>query len=228
MSSISYRFSKTGDPDDCLTPRFQVLLLFVAASIVIIHYNMIVHPFTLADNRHYVFYVFRILRWHPFVKYFAASLSVVCANLCIIALGGISRNGYPCIKTRTKTEPTVVLDKKLIREHDGQYVSFVIIWLMATALSVISAPLVEPRYFILPWIFWRLSVTSRSRIMLSQKTGSDKEKMIRIDQTKWSNQFTLWLETGWYLAVNTVTGYVFLYCGFEWIQEAGAVQRFMW
>lgn len=38
----------------------------------------------------------------------------------------------------------------------------------------------------------------------------------------------LWLETAWFLTVNLATGYIFLYWGFEWPQEPGRVQRFMW
>lgn len=38
----------------------------------------------------------------------------------------------------------------------------------------------------------------------------------------------LWLETAWFAAINVVTAYVFLYKGFEWKQEPGNVQRFMW
>ena len=38
----------------------------------------------------------------------------------------------------------------------------------------------------------------------------------------------LWLETAWFLCINMVIGHVFLYRGFEWPQEPGLVQRFMW
>lgn len=41
----------------------------------------------------------------------------------------------------------------------------------------------------------------------------------------------LWAETVWFLAINAVTGYVFLYRGFEWDvegDERDRVQRFMW
>lgn len=38
----------------------------------------------------------------------------------------------------------------------------------------------------------------------------------------------LWLETMWFLTINLATGYIFLYWGFEWPQEPGKVQRFMW
>ena len=38
----------------------------------------------------------------------------------------------------------------------------------------------------------------------------------------------LWLETFWFLLINAVTGYMFLYKGFTWPQEPGRIQRFMW
>lgn len=38
----------------------------------------------------------------------------------------------------------------------------------------------------------------------------------------------LWVETGWFVVVNLGTAFVFLYKGFEWKQEPGNVQRFMW
>lgn len=38
----------------------------------------------------------------------------------------------------------------------------------------------------------------------------------------------LWVETLWFVVVNIGTAYVFLYRGFEWPQEPGNVQRFMW
>ena len=38
----------------------------------------------------------------------------------------------------------------------------------------------------------------------------------------------LWLETLWMLAVNAVTGYVFLKWDFTWPQEVSKAQRFMW
>lgn len=42
------------------------------------------------------------------------------------------------------------------------------------------------------------------------------------------SDYALWIETLWFLVINAVTGYIFLYWGFEWASEPGAVQRFMW
>jgi len=47
-------------------------------------------------------------------------------------------------------------------------------------------------------------------------------------KAKLITNFPLVLETVWYIAINAVTGYLFLYRGFEWPQEPGKVQRFMW
>jgi alpha-1,2-glucosyltransferase len=38
----------------------------------------------------------------------------------------------------------------------------------------------------------------------------------------------LWLETLWFGVVNAGTMWLFLHRGFEWEQEPGSVQRFMW
>ncbi|KAL1797465.1 hypothetical protein ACET3X_004071 [Alternaria dauci] len=52
-------------------PTLATTGLFIAVSFLAVHFNTIVHPYTLADNRHYVFYVFKMLRLHPALKYLA-------------------------------------------------------------------------------------------------------------------------------------------------------------
>jgi alpha-1,2-glucosyltransferase len=44
-----------------------------------IHFNTIIHPFTLADNLHYVLYVFRILLLHLAFKYAAILVYITFA-----------------------------------------------------------------------------------------------------------------------------------------------------
>ena len=96
--------------------------------------------------------------------------------------------------------------------------SFVLIWLATTSLNLITAPLVEPRYFILPWIFWRLHVPLQQ--YTPAPSPAAKAKPVR--------DHRLWLETAWYLSINAATCYIFLAWEFSWPQEAGKVQRFMW
>jgi len=183
-----------------LAAAYAAGALFVTLGIV--KYNTIIHPFTLADNRHYIFYVFRysILR-HPLIRYLLAPVYLVCAYLIYLTLSG------PPPPPPAKKDPK--LHQSQAYEKEGPTTSFLLILLATTALSLITAPLVEPRYFIIPWIMWRLHVPSTK----GKGKGYD---------------WRLWGETAWFLVINGVTGYMFLYRGFEWSQEVGRVQRFMW
>ena len=208
----------------------------IAIMLGIVHYNTIVHPFTLADNRHYMFYVFRILRYHWTIKYLAVPIYCFCAWTVLSALGQpLNARAYKSRKQDNQLKVRANI-KKLKRGIDIQIqtpqqinITFVLAWLLATSLSLITAPLVEPRYFILPWIFWRLHITGADhsisdRLIDRRSDGHDRLTLI-LDRLQ---DYQLWLETIWFLFINIVTGYMFLYRGFEWPQEPGKIQRFMW
>jgi len=211
-----------GPPDNSF-PRLGLLALFTIVSATSVHLNTIVHPFTLADNRHYVFYVFRILRRHPTIKYLVTPLYVISGWAAIRTLGaplqdapipvGAAVADSKLRQRKESTKSTVVTgnDKMNVKQNvTGCSTSFVLVWLATTTLSVISAPLVEPRYFILPWVMWRLHLPDTSAGLKLERRAA------------------LWLETIWYVFVNIVTGWIFLHRGFSWPQEPGKVQRFMW
>ena len=194
-------------------PRPAVVGTIVALMTVVVHFNTVVHPFTLADNRHYMFYVFRILLKHPAIKYAAVPVYFITAWLVMSALGSNRPTG-------------------------GERASFAIVWLASTTLSLVTAPLVEPRYFMVPWLIWRLHVpelvpitgTARSR------DGSDsKKKPVPRSQDGVTHivralieSHVLWIEVVWFLLINGVTCGLFLEKPFEWTQEPGKSQRFMW
>lgn len=198
-------------------PRLIVAVPTMVFMTAIVHFNTIVHPFTLADNRHYMFYVFRLLLRHPIIKYLAVPIYFICAWATLTALGGLYRQVAEPPKSKTASKKKKQQASKASDPSDrseeapGNRVSFLLIWLLATTLSLATAPLVEPRYLIVPWLTWRLHIaTPRQR---DNSSGYDPR---------------LWLETAWFLVINMVTGYIFLYWGFEWLQEPGMVQRFMW
>ena len=231
MGSSQTATSGANKPIQCQI-WFKAILTIAALCVTcaIVHFNTIIHPFTLADNRHYVFYAFRytILR-HPLIKYALAPIYLGCAWLAFLALAGPERPERPNVNTSTskksikKTAATNGEQSSIFSppvEKDTTNTSFVIIWLISTALSLMTAPLVEPRYFIIPWAIWRLHVPALPANI--SETGRLKY---------WAyagHDHRLWLETFWFLAINVVTGWVFLYKGFEWPQEPGLVQRFMW
>lgn len=198
---------------------FRHTLTFTVTTILaagVIHYNTIVHPFTLADNRHYVFYVFRILLRHPGIRYVAAPAYIFCSNIAIQALGSTKK-----VSQVTQKSDRISIVISSVHRNTA---SFVIIWLVTTALSLVTAPLVEPRYCIIPWIMWRLnlprSVETTSETKLTKESGL--LEVLKNDRTR------LIFETLWFCCINAVTGYIFLYWGFSWPQEEGKTQRFMW
>ncbi|KAI5862021.1 glycosyltransferase family 59 protein [Durotheca rogersii] len=149
-----------------------IILLLSAAllSTIIVRFSTIIHPFTLADNRHFMFYIFRytILRaW--WVRYALVPVYVVCGSLCWVVLRGNPQfSSIPYDKRWVRTPFTLTRvsggGPSLYPSPPASTIpaltSTVLILFLATTLSLITAPLVEPRYFILPWVFWRLLVPS--------------------------------------------------------------------
>ena len=188
--------------------------------ITVVYFNTIVHPFTLADNRHYVFYVFKTLRHWPILKYLAVPVYFASGWLVLAPL------------TAGSELPQAAKSKR--KQMDGSpsgirpiRVSFVLVFFACTILSIVTAPLVEPRYFLIPWVVWRLQVdvpAASEMRLLASRLGQPWSKL-----DSWLSR-ALWLsvETTWHLSITLVTGYVFLYRGFEWKSEPGNVQRFMW
>ncbi|MCJ1353183.1 MAG: glucosyltransferase [Icmadophila ericetorum] len=216
-------------------PRLLITIPILVLMTLIVHHNTLLHPFTLADNRHYTFYVFRILALrNPAIKYLAVPIYFLCAWAAISALGDSKPNKA---NANANTAAAIAAKKALSsslrkpnKEPVGAKVSLLLILLLTTTLSLVAAPLVEPRYFILPWLLWRLHLpfplpTSRLSPILVETTM--KEGYIAMGlRILWENP--LFLETMWFLLINLVTGYIFLNWGFEWPSEPGKVQRFMW
>ncbi|KAJ5569656.1 Dol-P-Glc:Glc(2)Man(9)GlcNAc(2)-PP-Dol alpha-1-2-glucosyltransferase [Penicillium hispanicum] len=257
-----------------------ILAAFVVLPIMlgVVHFNTIVHPFTLADNRHYVFYVFRLLLGiHPGVKYAAVLIYFLCGWAVISSFGWTTLQAPPQLRQvappgkpaspaspkppsreqpkenrktlranrkvaskkeepkQKKPEPISFEAYARIQQHIIQRqseqpqparVSFVLVWLTATSLSLVTAPLVEPRYFIIPWVMWRLHLPPLPTLAaFRQQRPQNEDERARADA---ATNFPKFLESVWFLFINLVTGYMFLYKGFEWPQEPGKIQRFMW
>lgn len=240
-------------------PRIIPTLLLLTLTLTIVHTNTIIHPFTLADNRHYIFYIFRLLLNPRWVRYAVTPLYLLLAYTCLQALGTTPQSPPNTTFTETSTQekqpPDPLQDRQKQSvlpdtEHPAR-TSFTIIWLATSALQLVTAPLVEPRYFILPWLFWRMHLplhfppppagtsgesSAESPAKDPQMDAGDggvssERASTTISQAprQWRYyDYRLWLETLWLLAVNAGTGYVFLKRGFEWPQEPGVAQRFMW
>ncbi|KAL2016327.1 hypothetical protein VTK56DRAFT_3868 [Thermocarpiscus australiensis] len=229
-------------------------LLTLLLSLAVVKYNTIIHPFTLADNRHYMFYIFR----YTILRSPSRRVSLVAAyTLCRwLAWDQLSRGStatdadadekpnnpqrnvpvQPTPPPSSYSSSLAVLDTPIAGPASSTRpsTSTALVWLLATSLSLITAPLVEPRYFILPWVFYRLLMPAWPVPAPSEEdtTGSCIPAWLwrvgrRID-------LRLVLETVWFVAVNLGTMYMFLFRGFYWrgadgeVLDGGRVQRFMW
>ncbi|XP_044724046.1 DIE2/ALG10 family domain-containing protein [Hirsutella rhossiliensis] len=202
------------------------LLGIIALSGLIVRYNTIIHPFTLADNRHYMFYVFRYtIRRAAWIRYLLVVPYMISGWMILDTSAGCSPRPSSSqealgdnLRDAEKKSPSPA---ELLRADPLRYssepmsTSTGLIFLAATSLSLVTAPLVEPRYFIIPWVMWRLHVPA-----VAEHLGRHDVRLV--------------IETAWFLAVNLATCFVFLAKPYIWRAEDGSVlddgrlQRFMW
>ena len=151
-----------------------VTLLLLAGILAGVHYGTLEHPFLLSDNRHYSFYVWKnIFRQHIAVRYVLTPVYLVC----------------------------FVFMKRLM-DLNEQPLWWQLLFAGATALSLVPSPLLEFRYFIIPYLIYRIHVRARS--------------------------WRVGMEIVLFMSINAVTLWMFLYRSFEWKQEPGVKQRFLW
>ncbi|KZV70315.1 glycosyltransferase family 59 protein [Peniophora sp. CONT] len=149
--------------------RTLATALLAAVMSVGVHFFTIHHPFLLADNRHYTFYVWRrVFMLHPIVPHLLVPGYIACGWAWYLRAG----------------QDQTLLQTLLLP--------------LAAVPVLLPTPLLEPRYFLVPYILLRAQVS---------------------DVPEWA----LVLEGAWYAAVNGATMYVFLYCA----RDEGAL-RFMW
>jgi alpha-1,2-glucosyltransferase len=155
----------------------RAVLYFCSLALIasIVQEFTVVHPFILADNRHYTFYLWRRLimpTGHPLAKFLLVPIYHLGLWILVTSIG--LTNSLPVF----------------------------LAYFATLALTLVPSPLLEPRYYILPYIVWRIIVPHypQNRTVLE------------------------WL---WYLAINSITIRVFLKRPFEWPGET-QLQRFMW
>lgn len=167
-----------------LTGNYGFNLLLNLGSMVAIKYVIdhftIVHPFLLADNRHYTFYIYKRILSHP--KSFILTVPVYhFSTWCVI---------------------DTLLENKLFSLSPITVFTF----LVAIFTTIIPSPLFEPRYYIIPVIFFRLFISP-----------PHKSRLIRHE-----------IEFTWYFLVNCIYFIVFFSYEFKWASEGDSIQRIIW
>ncbi|XP_068626010.1 dol-P-Glc:Glc(2)Man(9)GlcNAc(2)-PP-Dol alpha-1,2-glucosyltransferase [Battus philenor] len=122
-----------------LKKKRNALALAVAFA-VIVHYNTVVHPYLLADNRHYTFYIWN--RW--FGKYPQAGLATVPVYVFLLF------SLYDNLK-------------------DQNCITFLIPYSVSTFLVLALQKMIEVRYFLIPYIILRLRfVRPSNKVILGE------------------------------------------------------------
>lgn len=156
------------------SPRWLLIIVLGFASICYhIENSTIVHPFILSDNRHYTFYLWRRLinpSYNPYAKFLPAPIYLLgCLQFLITAGNSIE---FPITFTAL---------------------------IGSILVTLVPSPLFEPRYYILPYLIWRVYY----RPTVTQRR----------------------LEWLWYMIINIATIWVFVNKPFEGPQ---GTSRFMW
>lgn len=168
----------------------------VLVALAAIHYGSVAHPFLLADNRHYAFYLWRkVMNRTAWMRYALALPYAVAARAWWIAL--------------------------------SQRYSF--FWLtgfiVCVCAAIIPSPLIEPRYFMIPFIVLRLGLTPGKDTQTDTVRPAD-ERPVESDERA-SHRKACLLEALWAILINVATLYLFVAKPFRWPESPGW-QRFMW
>lgn len=89
----------------------------------------------------------------------------------------------------------------------SQSTLFILGFVISTALTLIPSPLLEFRYFVIPYLLWRLHLSP-----------------LLVETTKWGGV----LEFVWYQVINMTVLTIFVSRPFIWESEPGKTQRFIW
>jgi len=149
------------------------VLMGLGLSFVAVHFFSIAHPYLLADNRHYTFYIWRkVIQVNWMMKYMLIPLYVYSWLSIINILG----------KSQTRI--------------------WVLSFVLSVALVLVPAPLVEFRYYTIPFV-----------ILVLHSPAIGNGKLLAMGSL--------------YAAVDLSTLVMFLFRPFHWEHESGT-QRFMW
>jgi len=153
--------------------KFLFGIFLIGLMVIAIYKFTFVHKYLVADNRHYTFYVWRkLINRHWFTRYLLSPFYFIS---WLIIFNELS---------------------------DSCNHLWILIFFGCCLFSLVPQKLLEFRYFIVPYLMFRLHI-------------------------KTPNYLELVIEFLLYNLINGVTLYLFLYCPFYWPSDT-SVQRFMW
>ncbi|ODV86441.1 glycosyltransferase family 59 protein [[Candida] arabinofermentans NRRL YB-2248] len=156
----------------------------------------IIHPFIVADNRHYTFYIVRKIIMRTATSRY--TLIPVYHFACYTIYQMMKKN---ISKLRVSSSSRIMI----------------VVYFVCVVLVISPSPLFEPRYFILPFIFWRLMVRVNDEPIIGgiQLLKTENTSIRLILEIVWS-----WM---WTQAIYSI----FLTFKFRW-EGLEELQRIIW
>ncbi|CAB4256105.1 dolichyl-P-Glc:Glc(2)Man(9)GlcNAc(2)-PP-dolichol alpha-1,2- glucosyltransferase [Maudiozyma barnettii] len=191
---------------------FELLLIML-----IIRYFTKIHPFLLADNRHYTFYLFKRLinSKYRLIKYIFFSVVYHFSTFSYMELMRPNEMSFHPIM------PLPIKDSILL-PIQLTHISWTVL-ILCTIVTIVPSPLFEPRYYILPYIFWRIFITCNAEPIFKKLVPAGPDE---IPVTISSTGRLLW-ELLWFMLINVATLLVFILHPFIWTDES-FLQRIIW
>lgn len=113
-----------------LTSRWHITLLVTGAAAAIVYSNTLVHPYLLADNRHYTFYVWnKFYGRYSLARYVIIPVYIFAGTLIYHAVGNKSAG-------------------------------FKIMYGICATIAIALQRMIEVRYFLIPFLLLRLNTAS--------------------------------------------------------------------
>ena len=113
------------------------VLILTTAMFLAVHYFTYQHLYLISDNRHFTFYIWRrVFGYHPHVKYFLVPVYLISV---------------------------LVMTKELSFKRSGIWI---LVFFACTGIVLIPQKLLEFRYFIIPYLLFRLNLRTSSLLQL--------------------------------------------------------------
>lgn len=193
------------------------LFFEIIGIMIVIRYFTKVHPFLLADNRHYTFYLFKRLIGSNsrLIKYLIMAPVYHFSTFVYMEVLRPSQFAFEPIAPLPVKDP---IDLPIQLSH----ISWTIL-MVCTFLTIVPSPLFEPRYYILPFFFWRLFITCSAEPIINELVpAKETETPVTISSTR-----RLGLEVIWFMFINIALLIIFISHPFSWESEQFS-QRIIW
>ncbi|CDO94785.1 unnamed protein product [Kluyveromyces dobzhanskii CBS 2104] len=189
-----------------MNPVKYILELF--GIMLIIRFFSVVHPFLLADNRHITFYLFkRLIGRGQLVKYWVmAPIYHFSTYIYLEVMRPSTMIFHPILPIEVKDPIDLPFQLSNIS------------WtalILCTFMTVVPSPLFEPRYYILPFIFWRIFVT-----MPPEPFWGNAEGTVTATKRHLS-------EFAWFMLINVMLYIIFKRVDIKWETET-TLQHIIW